>query len=278
MRFLLLLLPPLFATAVPPVPGNWEPVPEFSDEFDSVFDQAKWWDFNPQWPGRKPGLFARENVSVSNGCLRLEARVADPEKVRYEDKVRGYDKFTTSIIKSKTRIKYGYFEARAKGMNAAVCNAFWLYDPLDPPKKYKPGAHSEEIDIFEFFGKLGEKKAMERVLAMTVHRFETPYVESIVNSVQTPLENKQVKHKVDFDFHADFHTYGFLWTPKEMKWYLDGREVFSRTNDYYHTALHVMLDCEIMQGWVGLPDPADLPAVFQVDHVRVWRNKNEISE
>jgi len=38
-------------------------------------------------------------------------------------------------------------------MKASVCNAFWLYDPLNPPAKYREGSFSEEIDIFEIFGK-----------------------------------------------------------------------------------------------------------------------------
>jgi hypothetical protein len=32
-----------------------------------------------------------------------------------------------------------------------------------------------------------------------------------------------------------------------------------------------MFDCEIMEGWVGLPDPADLPDTFYIDYLRVWR-------
>jgi beta-glucanase (GH16 family) len=107
-----------------------------------------------------------------------------------------------------------------------------------------------------------------------VHRLETPYVESVVKSKQTPMDNKSFTMKVPFDFYEDFHVYGLLWTPTEMKWYLDGKEVFSRKNDYFTTALHLMLDCEIMEAWAGLPDPDDLPATFEIDYVRVWQLKD----
>jgi len=167
---------------------------------------------------------------------------------------------------------YGYFEARCKSMKASVCNAFWLYDPLDPPAKYREGSFSEEIDIFELFGK-PTKAEYDRVYCTTVHRFYTPYVESIANYKQTPLPKKAAKQKVPFDFWADFHVYGFLWTPTEMCWFVDGKEVFSRDNDYYSTPLHVMFDCEIMKDWVGLPNSADLPATFDIDYVRVWQPK-----
>jgi len=257
-----------------PIGADWLPVDAFTDEFNKKgLNPEKWWDFNPAWVGRKPAFFARENVKVKKGSLLLTARAQNPKKVSVENKVRGYDQFTTATIKSKTRIKYGYFEARCKTMKASVCNAFWLYDPLDAAAKYSAGSFSEEIDIFELFGK-PTKKENERTFFATVHRMETPYVESLVKSKQTPMENKSFNMKVPFDFYADFHVYGLLWTPTEMKWYLDGKEVFSRKNDYFTTALYLMFDCEIMAAWAGLPDKEDLPATFEVDYVRVWKHKD----
>jgi beta-glucanase (GH16 family) len=257
-----------------PMGDDWAFDSQFSDEFNGQkLDDKKWWDFNPEWYGRKPGFFARENVAVKDGSLQLTARVQKPEEVTVENRVRGYDRFTTATVKSKKRICYGYFEARCKSMKASVCNAFWLYDPLNPPAKYREGGFSEEIDIFELFGK-PTKKEYDRVYCTTVHRFYTPYVESIANAKQTPLAKKAAKQRVPFDFSADFHVYGFLWTPTEMKWYVDGREVFARDNDYYTTPLYVMFDSEIMKDWVGLPDAADLPSTFYIDYVRIWRHKD----
>ncbi len=258
--------------AAPPCPlgEGWIFRPAYSDEFDGDrLDEAKWWDFNPAWHGRKPAFFSRDNVVVSGGVLRLAARVQLPHEVTVENRVRGHDKFTTATVKSKQRIRYGYFETRARAMRANVCNAFWLYDPLDPPAKYRPGSFSEEIDVFEVFGK-PIKPDMERVLFMTVHRLATPYVESLVVN-RTPLTNSSARVKMPFDFWEDFHVYALLWTPREIRWFVDGREVFRRENDHFHTALHIMFDCEIMEAWAGLPDPADLPANFEVDYLRVWQ-------
>ncbi len=256
-----------------PLGDGWTFVSEFSDEFDGEsLDTAKWWDFNPTFYGRKPGVFSRENVAVKNGTLQLTARHQKPEEVSIENKVRGFDQFTTAIVKSQKRVKYGYFEARCKSMNASVCNAFWLYDPLDPVEKYIEGSFSEEIDIFEIFGKPNDKKS-ERLFYATVHRYCTPYFEAIVNRKKFPLENRSFKLKMPFDFHQDFHTYALLWTPTELKWYVDGKEVFSRDNDYFNKPLHITFDCEIMKDWVGLPDPADLPSTFYIDYVRIWQKE-----
>jgi beta-glucanase (GH16 family) len=259
-----------------PLGEGWEFVPEFSDEFNGeALDDEKWWDFNPDWYGRKPGYFSRENVKIKNGMLQLTARMQKPDKVTIENKVRGYDKFTTSSVKTKKQIRYGYFEARCKSMKAGVCNAFWLYDPLDPAAKYSEGNFSEEIDIFELFGKRGTKKEYDcdRVYYATVHRIATPYVESLVKKpIQLP--NKSVSKVMSFDFYSDFHIYAFLWTSTEMRWFVDGKEVFARGNDYFTTALHIIFDCEIMPDWVGLPDSEDLPSTFYIDYLRVWKSKD----
>ncbi len=251
--------------------GSWVLDKSFSDEFNkSKLDESKWWDFNPAWHGRKPSHFARSNVKVKKGLLRLSAKSLDPKKVSIQDKARGYDKFSTAIIKSKNRSYYGYYEARAKSMKAAVCNAFWLYDPLEESIKYREGEYSEEIDIFEVFGK-ANKKENQRAYYAAVHRYQTPYVESLVNKRKYKLENRYTRLEVPYDFYEDFHVYGLLWTADELVWFLDGKEVFRRKNDFFKRPLHVIFDAEIMETWDGLPNADDLPSTFEVDYVRVWR-------
>lgn len=255
-----------------PIGEDWILVDSFSDEFNGKkLDGDKWWDFNPAWVGRKPAFFARENVKVKKGTLQLFARSLDPKKVSVENKARGLDKFTTAIVKSKSRIRFGYFEARCKSMKANVCNAFWLYDPLDPLQKYKEGSFSEEIDIFEIFGKPG-KPEYNRYYWATLHRYETPYVESIVNKKKTKLPDYSKYVKMPYDFYNDFHVFGLLWTPDLIRWYVDGVMVWERKNDYFTNSLHIVFDAEIMEDWMGLPDTNDLPSTFTIDYIRVWKN------
>jgi len=257
----------------PPCPrgADWVFEPAFSDEFNGTqLDADKWWDFNPAWHGRKPAYFDRANVRVADGSLQLTARELPPSEVSVENKVRGHDRYTTAIIKSKARVRYGYFEARCRSMSANICNAFWLYDPLDAPAKYREGDFSEEIDIFEIFGK-PRNAADRRVFFATVHCHHTPYVESIVNTKKVKLPDYSAKVPMPFDFDADYHVYALLWTPEALTWFVDGKAAHTRTNDHFKRPLHVVFDAEIMQSWVGLPESADLPATFHVDYVRVWR-------
>lgn len=250
--------------------------PSLHDDFNGTsLNESLWDDWVWSFPGRRQGfLFARDNVSVSNGCLNLTARLMRDDEKTVENLRRGFTTYATAYVRAKKKTFYGYYECRAKGMKACVCNAFWLYDPLsdDPQKKFHPGDYSEEIDIFEFFGKLGSitNSGCERTYYTTVHQLRTPYLEAIANGGAVKLPNKSKTTKVDFDFWADFHTYGLLWTPTELKWYLDGREVFSRPNDVFHRPMHLTFDCEIMYSWTGEPDSADLPAVYSIDYFRFF--------
>ena len=264
--------------STPPCPlgDGYEFAPELSDEFNGdSLDLDKWFDFNPAWRGRKPALFSRKNVAVADGSLHLTASLMKPEEVDVENKARGYDKYWKAIVKSKAKSAYGYYEARCKSMRACVCNAFWLYDPLSdrPDVKYFEGDYCEEIDILEYCGK-PRSAGHDRLYYATLHRYSTPYLESIVNNKKYRLPNFSFKKKMDFDFWADYHTFGMAWTPNDLTWYVDGEPVFKRENDFFHRPLHVVFDCEIMADWFGEPDPEDLPATFSIDYVRVWKMKD----
>lgn len=269
--FLLVRTGLLAEEPVCPMPGEWEFRPEFSDEFNgSDLDAGKWWDFNPTtFIGRQPGLFCRENVAVGEGCLKLTASRMPESMETIENHTRGFHTFATSIVKSKKRLHYGYLEARCRAMNSGATSAFWLYDPLDADRKYVPGNWTEEIDVFEIFGKHPDPQ-IARTCYMTIHRQETPYVETIV---RINLKSTGTKWVAPHDFVSDFHTFGLLWNENEMVWFVDGQERWRQPNDFHRNPLHIMFDSEIMEKWNGLPDLADLPSTFLVDYLRVWQPK-----
>lgn len=69
---------------------------------------------------------------------------------------------------------------------------------------------------------------------------------------------------------ADFHVYGFEWTPAELVWHVDGVRVRSMPNTNWHVPMRMIFDSETMPDWFGLPRHGDLPSVFHVDYVRAW--------
>lgn len=244
----------------------------FADATEAFFDDFKgnhlntnvWTDWVASFQGRNKGfLFARDNVAVSNDCLNLTGRLMREDEKTVENIRRGFTTYAMAYVRSKRKFFYGYYECRAKTMNAKVCNAFWLYDPLSdkPEKKFRVGDYSEEIDMFEIFGSMRDWHG-------TVHCLKTPYLEGIVYGGVEKLPNKSCHVKLRFDPSSDFHVYGFSWTKDELKWFIDGEEVFSRKNDRFHRPLHVTFDCEVMYTWVGEPNKDDLPQVFSIDYFK----------
>ena len=283
------LLLPFLAPAAPlcAEAKDWKFKAEFSDEFDGgKLDRGKWDDWCRTFQGRSADrrftakcesgfLFSPENVAVENGELTLTARMLnESEKNSPRNAYLAYAPYSVAIVKSRKKHGYGYYEIRAKTMKACVSNAFWLYDPHsdDPGVKFTPGDISEEIDVFETTGKPDFRNKVEdctKTYFNTLHYYSTPYLEAIVNlrKLKRP-DGKSMK--VDYDFCDDYHVYGFLWTPEKLVWYLDGKVTREEKNEYFHRPLHITFDCEVFLDWFGAPDPADLPAKYRIDYVRVW--------
>jgi len=240
-----------FAAAAPPQHGRWEPMPAFSDEFggDSL-DVTKWHDHNPKWIGRQPAFFSQKNVEISAGELKLTARAED-----LRDLPSDYHTFTTSFVKSRARVLYGYFEARCKPMKAAVANAFWFYDDL--PDQWT------ELDVFESGA---GAPGFEHVLFMGGHVFRTPD-QAVSPEHHLPFI---VPWKSPYVVADEYHVYGLEWDPAEIRWYVDGNLVRTLENKYWHQPLYLSFDAEV-QGQYGSPGKDDLPATFSIDYVRAWR-------
>jgi len=246
--FLSLMVLPAFARTGPPEQGEWEPIPELTDEFDgSILDSSKWHDHNPQWKGRQPGFFSKRNVTVSDGKLHLTARAEDLPNLP-----EGYHTFTTAAVKSKALVKYGYFEIRCKPMNSHCSSAFWFYN--NEPERWT------EIDVFEIgAGATGH----ERTVHMNVHVFHTP--------TEKKHWSKGGKWEAPFDLASGYHVYALEWDANEIKYYVDGEVVRAIKNTHWHQPLHMNFDSETMPDWFGLPSKEDLPSTFSIEYIRSWR-------
>lgn len=234
-----------------PLEGNWTFDPDFSDEFNGTFDDAKWWNYNPGWEGRQPGYFAKENVTVEDGFLKLTA-----QNESKGDPAKGYKDFTTAAVKSKETVKYGYFEVRSKPMNSKASSSFWFY--ASDPETWT------EIDVYEMSGAHPEHG--------TIYHSNLHVMRSPETGDKHLSDGGQ--WKAPFRFADEFHRYGLLWTPEKVCWYVDDQLVRESVNKYHHQALNVNFDSETMPEWFGLPDPNELPATFEIDYIRHW-NLNE---
>ena len=238
-----------------PLGADWTFNAQFSDEFNqSQLDSEKWFDTNPTWLGRQPAKFCKENVYVKDGKLCLRADVAPEGYYSEADKQKGFHTFRTAAVKSKNTVLYGYFEVRSKPMNSTASSSFWFYDST--PEIWT------EIDVYEMSGK---HPHYGNLYLMNAHVMYTPTIK----------EHFAKAENWKFPFHPadDFHVYALEWTKDHLKWYVDGQCVRELKNEYWHQPLTINFDSETMPDWFGLPDPKDLPSVFEIDYIRVWQKK-----
>jgi serralysin len=154
--------------------------------------------------------------------------------------------YTSGLLTTKESFSqtYGYFEMRADLPDAAgAWPAFWML-PTD-------GSWPPELDIME---------------ALTRDS----------NGLWTTQHSGLGGHTSDgqLSFVPDttdgFHTYGALWGPSEIVWYVDNVEAFrSATPADMHKPMFLLANLAL-GGWGGAIDQAGLPAEFKIDYIRAY--------
>jgi serralysin len=180
--------------------------------------------------------------SINNGVLSITARqMTAPEQAAAYDGTY-YSGMLNTL--DTFQQKYGYFEIRAALPDATgTWPAFWL-----EPSPFIPNA---EADITEHLGR-------------------TPDIDYIRafggdGSTQTLYNN------VYMDDPTGFHTYGLLWTPTTVTFYLDGNEIMTGpTPNTWTQPMGMILNMAIGGPWAGNPDAADFPVTMQVDYVHAY--------
>jgi hypothetical protein len=177
---------------------------------------------------RRPG-----NVETSSGGLRLKTLDANA------DCRNKSNKWSTGSIQSKAEYRYGFFEATIKiadikGMN----NAFWMNTGNQPAT-----GDYFEIDVSEIQYPNYDHIGLQRYPA---------------KEKNVALSN--VKHtgmgwgaKFVDDLSSGFHDYGFLWTPTEIIFEIDGEPVAAVvTNNSVNTPADVMFSSALI--YAGVPE------------------------
>ncbi len=189
----------------------------FSDDFTSLdlsqdrVSQHRW--FNGMWfehPAR-PGF-----IQAKGGILSLktdQTRKNGTSITTFSDK-RG----------AGTLFRYGYFEARMRwNGDPRAWVAFWLFSSQHA--REIDSNHWCEIDIFESFRK--------DVFVGTVHDWRDFKTKKNANSWH-PLPPRSIRAR-------QWNTYGLLWTPRTITWYLNGKELFSASTPHICTQQDLFL-------------------------------------
>ncbi|WP_052763972.1 family 16 glycosylhydrolase [Microvirga massiliensis] len=144
---------------------------------------------------------------------------------------------------------YGYFEIRAQVPSGqGLWPAFWLLP--------QSGNWPPEIDVLELLGKDPTTYYVGAHWSGTngAHEFET-------TGIQTGI-----------DLSQDFHTYGALWTPETITFYLDGQKVGSMaTPQGMDEPMYLLAGLAVGGSWGGDPDrTTSFPAEFKIDYIKAW--------
>lgn len=253
----------------PPVEGDWKLT--FEDNFDgSEIDQTKWQLVGENYYDKK-SHFSPRNVIVGDGFarLRFEKRSGyqndDPSHKRHTEYATGYlDGYDRWVQ------RYGYFESRMKLPKApGLWPAFWMMpergNDADPQwKRQDTKFGGMEFDIMEHLTRWGPNRYS---IAMHWDGYDKEH---------KTVGNDRIYFRPDKD---GFITAGLLWTPGELVYYCNGREVARWKNDRIPSIPARMMFTLPMGGWDNSPlDDSQLPDDFVIDYVRVWQRADLASE
>ncbi|MFR9534467.1 MAG: family 16 glycosylhydrolase [Rikenellaceae bacterium] len=263
----------------------YEPIEEFSDEFNDKAINTNIWDIPEDtfaaWS------FREENVNLDGeGNLLLTARY---------DKHRERDRqfyFTSGMLRSKATTKYGYYEARVKGADLwpGVCSAFWLYTKI-PTEEVTPqrvdALSYNEIDVME----LQQIARDKRMMACNLHIMVLKENENgelrndFITAGKLPKMGRN-EFPVDFDPEDDYHIYACENRPDSIVFYIDNKRVASKPNYFWHLdeGMFVTLSLGMRtpyETYVGGRQPvattkneaeeAGFPTDMIIDYVRAYR-------
>lgn len=215
--------------------------------------------------GYNPFKFTGESLIIEAIPVPDDLRANLPEAC--EDETRpGVDQceFLSGALSSYDRFQhlYGYTEGRFKVSGGfGALSSFYLYH------RYKgtgTAFHAPEIDIIEYLGEnpFGDEDA-----------FQTYHYESPGNLKRSSPTMGYKKEDGGIYADGEWHTFGVLWEPQLVVWYIDGREVKRLAGPQVsRQPMNVVNYLVAGSGWAPTPNnPADFPLQFEADYIRVYQ-------
>ncbi|HET8636150.1 MAG TPA: glycoside hydrolase family 16 protein, partial [Acidobacteriaceae bacterium] len=236
----------------------------FDDEFNSFSaspnGSGTTWETKYWWGGRdmstyylldgSVGGLGQTPYSLANGALDIHAQPTTSAL-----QAAGVtDPFTTGQIDTHNSFsqEYGYFEMRAQVSGSYGTNsAFWLM-PMSGP--WPP-----EIDTTEVLGR-------------------DPKTDYMTNHTDSTNPTSYGGTATGVDLSQGYHTYGLLWTPTTMTFYLDGvAEYTTPTQPDEHQPMYILATLGVGGSWSGNPSTSTFSADMKIDYIRVYSQDSAIS-
>lgn len=231
----------------------------FEDNFSrSGSFNAKKWSYAPR-AGSAWSRFlteGKEYVHQEDGYLklRMDNRYIPTDTIPYH----------TGGIQTagKFSFLYGKLEVRAKFTTGkGSWPAIWMMP--EQPHAYGGWPKSGEIDVME-------------------HVNNEPYVHQTIHSEsETSPKGSSPSTKSTKYNSGDFNTYGIIWDPLKIEFYVNDQLTYTYHKKENATAkewpfdkpFYIILNQSGGAGWPGKVDDKDLPFEMLVDYVRVYQRK-----
>ncbi len=184
---------------------------------------------------------------ISDGSLKIKAQKID-------------GKIYSIRMNTKKYWTYGWFEARLKVSDVpGAWPAFWMM-----PQNFKTWPGDGEIDIMEY------------AISTQGKNYSSS---SIHCNAFNHMKGTQKTHKQSVSNAAtEYHVYACEWTAEWMKFYIDGKQHLLVSNDGqgydhwpFYTPFYLKLNLAYGGNMGGTMDDSKLPAVYEVDYVRVFQ-------
>lgn len=204
----------------------------WEDDFDS-FDYDRWRKADHTF-ARNLARFNPDNVIIQDGILTLRL-TGEPQEGR---------DFSGAEYRTRETYSFGRYETRMKAARGnGIVSSFFTYED--------EGGRLNEIDI-EFRGNNPDE----------IH-FNT--------WTDISDENSEIV-ELDFDASQDFHEYIIEWTPRYVRWYVDGQMLYETEKNIPQGEQKIMMNIWISEdkSKTGVLDPDELPFQAQYDYVKFY--------
>jgi len=224
--------------------------------------------------GYNPFTFTGESMIINAVPIPDEIRRNLPPVCDEVDPF-GVDRceFLSGALSTHDRFQfiYGYTEGRFKVSGApGALSSFYLYHRYAGGEGDTPGLyHAPEIDIVEYLGEnpFGDEDAFQ------TYHFGDP------NTRITRSAPTMITKRPDGGIYADgeWHTYGVLWEPQLVIWYIDGVEVKRIFGPQVsRQPMNIVNYLVAGSAWAPTPDITDeslFPLQFEADYIRVYQRE-----
>jgi beta-glucanase (GH16 family) len=221
----------------------------WEDQFNGDALDPHKWEVRGVGP-RGLGFVSAEAVKVEGGYLKLSALKKD-------------GRILLGAVGTQNHLmtRYGYFECRAQLQKSpGIWAAFWIQS-TEISKGEDPAVYGAEIDIMEFFKKLGTD-----IVSHNVHWAYGPHQ-------QTTHGMQSYRQGVS----DGFHDFALEWTPERYAFFIDGYKYYEVTKGISHIEEYLILSMEIPLLVNEIKDTV-FPDAFIVDYVKVYKKEKQKSD